>query len=343
MDKDLYKILGLDRGADSSQIKKAYRKLAMKYHPDKNPDDTEAEKKFKDIAEAYEILGDPQKKSRYDSGGYSAFNNGNGGGGGFGFEDIFDEIKREQERQNNIQRYSIINNIRLTVEEIYEGTTKTFRYNRYDKCNTCNGEGGEDVMKCEACDGEGIKVDVKNTPYGRFQQTKTCYKCAGKGYVIKSPCNSCQGNGIVTKTDEIDVDIPHSVFNNHKLHIRGRGSYYKEDGVEKYGDLILIVNIKEGKFSLGNNYDLVSNIKVDYPTLILGGKVEFESIDGTKLNVKINEKSDLNKRLKLKGKGLKNRGGNSRGDQYLLIDLDIPSTVTDKEKELLKELKKINE
>ena len=341
MEKDLYKILGVDKNADASKIKKAYRKLAMKYHPDKNPDDKEAEVKFKDVAEAYEILADPDKKRQYDSGGYSSFAGGQPKSRGFqDFEEFFSQVRRQQQRQNNMEQYSIFKRITLTVEEVFNGTKKSFRYDRYDKCKSCDGEGGEDVSKCTNCDGKGVKTTVKSTQFGMFQQTFDCSDCGGKGFVIKNPCNACGGDGTVVKSEKADINIPHSTFENEKLIMWGMGSYYKEDGADKHGDLVLLIRVKEDNFKIVNHYDLLSTIKVDYSTLVLGGKRSFKTIEGNEINVTISESTDINKTLKVKGKGLKNKNSNIRGDQYLNVEWYMPTEVSEKERELLEELKK---
>lgn len=346
MTKDLYKILGVDKNADSGAIKKAYRKKALKYHPDKNPDDQEAENKFKDIAEAYEILSNPQKKERYDKYGYEAAGqNGRAGHGGFGgFEDIFDNLRRQQQAQNNRNQYRKVHTLNLTMKEVYEGVKKTFKYTVYDKCSACDGKGGEDVTKCEACNGKGVKVSVQNTPFGMHETRVSCNECNGRGYKVTNPCNTCGGNGIVIATKEATVDIPHSTLPNQKLGLANKGSYYNEDGEDKYGDLILVISVTQDKFQIVENHGLLSKVKVDYPTLVLGGKVDFETIDGSKIKIDLPKGCEVGRKLRIKGKGLKVRGYDTlRGDQFIEVQLDIPKEISEEEKELLTKLKKVAE
>lgn len=346
MSKDLYKILGVDKNANDKDIKKAYRKMALKYHPDKNPDNSEAEEKFKDIAEAYEILSNPTKKSQYDSMGYNSFSQGNRGGNYYGFDDLtemFNQMRREQEAQRAKQHYTIFKKIKLTVEEVYSGVSKTIKYNRNDKCITCNGEGGENVERCGVCNGNGIISEKQKTNHGIFQKNYTCIKCNGRGFTMSKSCNTCGGNGIVIKSNEENIDIPQSIQNGQQMVLRNGGSYYKEGFNNLYGDLVIIVEIEEDKFKLLPNFGLLSKIKIDYPTLVLGGSVEFTTIEGSKIKVNIKELTEVGSKLRIKGKGLKNPMLNyNRGEQILEVELDIPTKVTSEEKSLLEKLKKIN-
>ena len=290
MSKDLYKILGVDKNASPSEIKKAYRKLARKYHPDKNPDNPESEEKFKEIAEAYEILSDKDKKAKYDQVGYEGYNQNRQGGGHSPFDDIefaFNRIRREQQFEMFRRRYSKIFELELTMNEIYHGVTKTVKYKVYDKVD-----------------------NVKRVDLVEKEET---------------------------------IEIPHSVKIGQQLIMYNGGSYYTLNNQEMYGDLIITIKVIEDKFMFYKNYDLISKIKIDYPTLVLGGDVNFTSIDGSKLNINIKPHTGLGRRLKLKGKGLKYVNHNvSRGDQYLEIDLEIPTETTDEEKEILEKLKKLS-
>lgn len=346
MNKDFYDELGVGRNATESEIKKAYRKLAMEYHPDKNPDNKEAEVKFKSIASAYEVLSDTVKKQRYDTMGHAAYTRTGGDnphsyGDASGFEYIFNEMRKEQNRDRNKQHYTKSHKVKLTVEEIYFGVTKKFRYDRYDKCTPCKGKGGEDVVRCEVCDGKGVNIKIESTAYGTMQQTFSCNSCGGRGFKISNSCNTCGGNGIVITSTESSVNIPASVMPNQKIVMRDKGSYYKEDGIDKYGDLIIIVEVVQDKFQLLPNYGLISEVIIDYPTLVLGGNIEFTTIDGAKLNVPISKFTQIGRRLKLKGKGLMVKGSDIvRGDQYLQVEVKIPESVTEEEEKLLAQLKK---
>lgn len=348
MSKDLYKTLGISKDADASVIKKAYRKLAMKYHPDKNPDDKEAEDKFKDIAEAYEILSDSDKKSRYDSMGYEGFSQGGGRpSGGFNHRDMesaFEQMRKEQQSQRARRQYSKAHKLSITVEEIYHGVNKTIRYDRYDKCQPCNARGGEDVKRCNTCNGSGIRTEIQRTQHGTFQQNFSCEQCKGRGFTMSKVCNTCSGNGMVISSNEESFDIPHSIQNGQQIMIMRGGSFYKDGMKEMYGDLIITIEIKEGDFKTLPNYGLLSKVKVGYPTLILGGSVEFTTIDGSKININVKEMTEIGRKLKIKGKGLKVPNYSAlRGDQILEVELHMPTSVTDEEKELLENLKKVTQ
>jgi molecular chaperone DnaJ len=348
MDKDLYGILGVDKNANANTIKKAYRKQAMKYHPDKNAGDKEAETKFKDIAEAYEILSDPDKKARYDQLGYGAFTQGGQkqrGGFGFGFEDmedVFNQMRQQQREEKTRRQYTKNYRLRLTMEEVYNGVTKTVRYKKYDKCDTCNGTGGEGVKKCTNCNGSGYTSRVTRQGNMVFEERQPCNTCGGKGFIISDPCKTCHGDGVILVEHEEEIEIPHSVKTGQQLLIMGGGSYYKSGKTDMYGDLIITIEVIYDKFQPTGENSLISKIKIDYPTLVLGGVVQFTTIDGSTHNVTIKEKTDVGKILRLKGKGLKFPNYEVlRGDQLLQIELDMPSEITDEERRLLESLKKI--
>lgn len=350
MSKDLYTILEVDKNADANVIKKAYRKLAMKYHPDKNPNDKEAETKFKDIAEAYEVLSDPNKKAKYDQMGYDAFSQGGGGGNPFGgspfehMEEMFNQMRNQQQSDRARHQFSKNYRLRLTMEEIYHGVKKTVRYQKYDKCTKCNGKGGENVVRCTTCNGQGYRTEVKRLGNSAFQQRFSCEACSGRGFTMSNACKSCSGQGMVLITHQEEIEIPHSVQTGQQLLIIGGGSFYRYRNSELYGDLIVTIEVIEDRFMVLDNHSLLSKIKIDYPTLVLGGAVEFVTIDGTKLNVSVKEFTDVGKRLKIKGKGLKHPNYDVlRGDQYLEVELDMPESITSEQRKLLEGLKKISQ
>lgn len=290
MSKDLYGILGVKKNATPSEIKKAYRTLSKKYHPDKNPDDPESESKFKEISEAYGILSNPDKKAKYDRMGYDAYNQGGGARPRSPFDDIefvFNQMRREQQFEQFRRRYSKVITLELTMEEIYHGTTKTIEYQRYDKTK----------------DGKNVSiVDCKE-----------------------------------------EIEIPHSVKTGQQLLLHSKGSYYVLNNEDMYGDLIITIKVKEDKFRFLRNYDLISKIQISYPTLVLGGDIKFTTIDDKELNINIKPRTTLNLKLKLKNKGLKLVNHNNlRGDQYLELELYIPTEITDEEKNILEDLKKLS-
>ena len=344
MGKDLYKILEIDKGVSDSEIKKAYRKLAKKYHPDKNPNNIEAENKFKDISEAYEILGNKESRNRYDSVGYEQYtSNPNDFNPNEMFENFFNSMRNQQNAQRKKVQNSILQTITLTMTEVYEGVTKKFKYYRFVKCQTCDGKGGDDITQCNSCKGEGIKHNVRQTGLGYVREVIQCDDCNGKGVEFKKPCKTCSGKTVTKKEEIIEVKIPHSVLPNQQLSLNNKGNFYYDGNNEGYGDMIIKVNVDETNYKfLNNNFDLISEIKIPYETLVLGGDSIFESIDGGKIKVAISELTKIGKTLKIRGKGLKKPNQNIvRGDQYLKVNLDFPKEVTEKEKNILKELKKL--
>lgn len=351
MSKNLYNILGISKDASDTEIKKAYRKMAIKYHPDKNQGDSEAEAKFKDVAEAYEILSDSNKRAQYDAMGYDAFVNGGAGQqrqnpfAGFGNpEDFFNEIRRQHQNENLKRKYSIVQKVKLTMSEIYHGITKKFKYSRSVKCGTCNGKGGENIVRCTACGGKGIRTRVTQNAFGTFRETYNCSACDARGFTIGDKCSNCHGRGVEKKSDHIEIDIPYSVLNGQQMGFGGKGHFYVDERGETYGDLILVIEIDQSKFSMLRDFSLLSKVEVSYETLVLGGEFMFETVDGSTVKVPVSEFSPIGHKLKLKNKGLKNPNFNHiRGDQYILLDLKFPTNISDEEKKLLTQLKKIKE
>jgi molecular chaperone DnaJ len=347
MAKDLYKILGITKEADDKEIKKAYRKMAMKYHPDKNAGDKEAETKFKDVAEAYEILSDGDKKARYDSMGYDAYANGGQRGqqgDPFGFSDIFNSMRQQQQGNRRKQQHSIIQKITLSMEDIYNGVTKKFKYNRLSKCEPCNGKGGEDVERCKTCDGKGIQLKIQRTEFGVVQQAISCNDCDGRGFKISKPCTTCHGKMFTQQVNVIEIKIPHSTMPNEQIHYSNKGHEYIDETGQNAGDLILVIDVNQEKSTILKDFGLLSKIDLPYEIMILGGEYEFKTIDGTKVKVTISKLTNIGRKLKLKGKGLKYKGYDvMRGDQYLMVDLKFPESITEEEEKLLTEIKKIKE
>jgi molecular chaperone DnaJ len=347
MSKNLYITLGVDKSATDSEIKKAYRTLAKKYHPDKNPDDDEAEVKFKEVAEAYETLSDSNKKARYDSLGHDAYMNNGQGREGYGsnnMRDVFDSIRKQQQEVANKRRYTITQSITLTMEEVYHGVTKTFKYKRLLKCQPCNGKGGEDIVRCTTCNGKGVRYRVIDTQHGRMQETISCSNCDGRGFKINNTCKSCSGSGMSKKEDTIDVKIPHGVMPNQQILLQGSGHYYVDENGSNSGDLVIIIAINEEKFTILKDFGLLSKIELPYETMVLGGAFEFKTIDGSIVKVPVSKLSNIGHKLKLKSKGLKYMNYDvMRGDQYIMVDLKFPKSITEEEEKILTELKKISE
>jgi len=341
MTEDLYEVLGVDRNVSKTELKKAYRAKAKEYHPDKNPDDQEAEKKFKDVAYAYEVLTDDNKKARYDQGGHNALNGTppQGQRGGFG-RDMFEEMIRQQNEANQRRQSSIVTTIHLDLEDIYNGVTKKFKYNRQIKCTTCNGLGGTNPSVCETCKGTGRAVKVTSTPFGHMQEIGRCNTCQGKGTTFESGCGTCNGIGAISSREEIEIEIPHGIASDTMFHRQGDGHEMPNGG---FGDLLMKILVRpHPKFERQYDNDLISTIKVPYVILMLGGKVPFTTIDGGKVNLTIKKLSKLGAKLKLTGKGLRKLDWkHSRGDQFLVLDIEIPDSVSTEEKELLEKMKKL--
>lgn len=347
--KDYYETLGVSKGADEQEIKKAYRKMAMKYHPDRNKDSAEAEAKFKEVQEANEILSDPQKRAAYDQYGHSAFENGGQGFGGqaggfegFGgdFGDIFGSIFGEggfggfgggRSRGPKVNQGSDLRyNVELTLEEAAFGVEKEIKYKRKGKCNTCSGSGaepGHSLKTCPKCGGNG-RV---RTILGVMQTVQECDECHGTGKVPEKACHTCHGTGTEKETVTRKVKIPSGVDNGQRLVIRDGGDAGDKDGI--YGDLYLFISVKKHEIFERNGHDIYCDIPVSVTTAILGGEVEVPTLEG-KTKIKISEGTQSGKVLRLKDKGIKY--ASHRGSEILTIKVETPTNLSSKQKELLK-------
>lgn len=353
MSKDYYKILGVDRNATSEEVKKAYRKMAMKYHPDKNNGDIDSETKFKEAAEAYDVLSNPEKKSNYDRFGTADANPFGGGGGnpfgGFGhgfsmddifsqFGDIFGQNKgggrwAQKKRKGGDLRLKVS----LTIQEILKGVTKKVKYKRQDSCKTCNGKGGTDVRDCMPCSGTGRRVVVQNTPFGQIRQEHGCPDCGASGKKVANPCGVCRGEGTVPKEEIVSVDIPAGVSSGMVLSMQGYGNYVK-DGIP--GDLqILVEELREFYFKREGNNLLVEK-EVSVIDAIIGSQVKVKTPHGD-IPITIQPGTEHGRQLRVVGKGIPdvNLG---LGDLIVKVSLKIPKNVTQEEKEVLEKLKESN-
>ena len=354
---DYYDLLGVQKGASDDEIKKAYRKMAMKYHPDRNPGDKSAEEKFKEINEAYEVLKDPQKKAAYDQYGHAAFENGMGGGaggfgrGGFGtggfdfsssgFSDIFSDIFSDfmgggssrsrggasGHRRGQDLRYDIV----ITLEEAFSGTTKNISFRRNGKCKKCNGKGGDSVSTCSRCHGSG----VINTRQGFFMSQSVCPDCNGTGYTVKNPCSACGGTGMETESKTLEVKIPAGVDNGTKLRIAGEGEAGL--GGAPFGDLYVYVMVRPSKVFIRDGRNLILNVPISMADAALGATIEVPVIEGGKAEVRIPKGIQSGERLRLRGKGMTNLGSGIRGDMFLDITVETPTHLTAHQEELLRE------
>ena len=336
--KDYYDILGVNKSSNESEIKKAYRKLAKEKHPDVGGDENE----FKEIAEAYEVLSNPDKKSDYDTYGHK----GKPAGGGYSqnMDDLFRDFgfggNFSQNRSRPMFGQDLRINIPLTLEEILNGTNKIIRYNRNGACTSCNGAGGHDISTCPTCHGQGSVVKHIRTPMGIMQSVETCPSCYGQGTTYAVECNVCQGNGVQRGEQEVSIDIPAGILDGNMLQYHGMGNAIKNGSAGK-----LIVNITEvaHKSYVRNGNDLKYSLKLKYPQLVLGDKVEIPTIDGTTIKINVPEHSKSGDNLRINNKGMKQMNTNARGDMYIVLDVDFPKKISEEERELLNKLKNIEE
>lgn len=356
--RDYYQILGVSKSSNADEIKKAYRKLAMQYHPDRNPGDKEAEKKFKEATEAYEVLKDDQKKAAYDQYGHSAFDHGGGSGGfsrggsnaGFNdfsdifsnFSDIFGDFAntgRSSKKSSSTRGSDIRYNLEISLEDAFNGIERKIKFSVASSCEPCNGSGaknGEKPISCTSCNGTG-KIRAQQ---GFFIVERSCGSCGGTGETIKNPCQSCKGQGRVQKEKNLAVKIPAGIEDGNRIRLSGEG----ESGVRggQAGDLYVFVTVKNHSFFIRKDNDIYAQIPIKMTVAALGGSIEIPTIDGAKAKLKIVEGSQTNDRFRLKGKGMTvlNSGGR-RGDMYVDIFVETPVKLNQKEKELLEELDKI--
>lgn len=344
--KDYYDILGISKGTSDDEIKKAYRKLAMKYHPDRNPDNKEAEEKFKDINEAYQVLSDPQKKSQYDQFGTTDFNGGFGGAGGFdfsgmgGFEDIFDSFFgggfSSRKRRNGPERGADLEyTLNLTFEEAVFGIEKEITISKNENCDTCNGTGskpGSNSKTCDNCGGTGQVRYQRNTPLGSFVSTATCDKCNGTGKVITDPCSHCHGKGTVRKNKKVKIKIPAGVDTGNVLPLRGQGEPGKNGGPS--GDLYINLRVAPHKLFNRKGFDIYIEEHISFGKASFGTELKVATIDGD-VKYKVPAGTQSGTVFRLKGKGVPRVNGHGRGDEYVKIIVDIPKSLNEKQEEAL--------
>ncbi len=353
-------MLGVDKNVTPDELKKAYRKLALKYHPDRNPGDKEAEEKFKEAAEAYDVLSNPDKKARYDQFGHAGLDGagGNGGqgmsmddifssfgsifgdlfgGGGFsfgGFGDARGGAGRATSRGSNLRI-----KVKLTLEEIDKGVEKKIKVNKYVACKSCGGTGARNnsFETCSHCHGTGVVTEVRRSLFGQMQTQSACPYCGGQGRIIKDKCHECHGDGIVKAEDIITINIPAGVSDGMQLSMRGQGNAAPHGGVP--GDLIIQVEeIPNDTFERQDN-NLFYNAFITFSEAAIGGAIEIPTLNG-KVRVKIEQGTPSGKVIRLKGKGLPDLNGYSRGDMLVSINVWVPKSLTKEEKSMLDELGK---
>ncbi len=356
--RDFYEILGLSRNAKPEEIKKAYRQKALKYHPDKNPGDATAEAKFKEAAEAYEVLSNPEKKSRYDQYGHAGMGNNFGGGfgGGMTMDDIFSQFgdifegafggggfsgfgrtgsrtSRRTTRGSNLRI-----KVKLNLEDILHGSEKKIKVNKYVACKACKGTGAKDgsaFRTCSTCRGAGRVTRVTSTFLGQMQTASICPHCSGEGQTIEDKCSSCYGNGIVKEEEVISINIPAGVQEGMQLSLSGRGNAAPRGGIP--GDLIILIEeIPHGKL-IRDNMNLLYDHHISFPEAVLGTNIEVPTLEG-KARIKIEPGTQAGKVLRLKGKGLPSVNSYGRGDLLVNINIWTPQSVNAEEKEILNRL-----
>jgi molecular chaperone DnaJ len=357
--KDFYELLGVSKSASADELKKAYRKLAMQYHPDKNPGDAAAEAKFKEISEAYDVLKDEQKRAAYDRYGHAAFESGMGGGrggGGFSgfnnhagfdardFADMFSDLfgadfggaRRGGASQQRTRGSDLQYNIAVTLEEAYHGKQEKIRFKTQVKCDDCEGSGsadGKEMKTCPGCQGSGRM----RAQQGFFTIERTCSQCQGMGKIIENPCLSCSGQGRVRKDRTISVNIPAGVEEGTRIRVASEGEMGLRGGPA--GDLYIFVSIVPHKFFIREGNDLHCEVPIKMTTAALGGSLEVPVIDGTKAKVTIPEGTQPGQKFRLKGKGMSIlQAGTRRGDMYIHVSIEVPVKLDEKQRELLTKL-----
>ena len=337
MAKDYYEILGVSRNATDEEIKKAYRKLALNYHPDRNPGDRVAEEKFKEINQAYQVLGDPEKRS-----GFDRFGAEQPGAYGFGFTRNFDDIfgdlfgdffgttQRKRARKGDDFRY----NLEIEFEEAVFGVEKQIEIPYDVKCSSCKGsriEPGFQPAVCKACNGRG---QARYTQ-GFFTINRTCDHCGGEGYLIKDPCKTCKGKGFVRTKKTLKVNVPPGVDTGVRLKMRGEGAQGLQDSAP--GDLYVVLKVREHPIFEREGDDIYVHTEIDFPTLCLGGEIPTPILGG-EMNLKIPPGTPAEKVFRLKGLGVPKSNGYGRGDQFVHLHIAVPKTVTDRQRDLLEQL-----
>lgn len=349
--RDYYEVLGVDKNADEAAVKKAYRVLAKKYHPDMNPGDKEAEKKFKEASEAYAVLSDPEKKRQYDQYGHAAFEGGAGGFGGFDFNsadfgDIFGDIfgdffgggRRGRANSGPMKGANIRTSVRITFEEAVFGVEKEVELTLKDECTTCHGSGakpGTSPETCPKCGGKGQVVFTQQSFFGTVRNVQTCPDCNGTGKVVKEKCADCHGSGYIANRKKIKISIPAGIDNGQSVRIRDKGEPGTNGGPR--GDLLAEVVVGRHPIFQRQEYNIYSTVPMSFPVAALGGEIVIDTVDGKVIyDVKAGTQTDT--KVRLKGKGVPSlRNKEVRGDHYVTLVVQVPDKLSNEAKELLKQ------
>ena len=355
--RDYYEVLGVSKTASEAEIKAAYKKLAIKYHPDRNPGDKEAEEKFNEAAEAYDVLHDPEKRQRYDQFGHEGLNGAGGFGasGGMNMDDIFSMFGDifgghgfgsafgfggGGSRQTRFQGADLRLKVKVTLNEVLTGTTKKFKVRKKVACPHCHGSGSEDgkADTCPQCKGTGYVVRTVSTMLGRMQTQSACTNCNGTGHIIKNKCSECKGEGVVNGEEVIEVRIPAGVMDNMVLTLEGKGHAGKQNGIP--GDIQVFIEVEPNPELTRDGNNLIYNLLLDVPTAALGGTAEVPTLDG-RVRIKIEPGTQPGKVMRLRGKGLPSvQGyGYGMGDLIVNIGVYIPENLNKEEKDLFEKLR----
>ena len=354
--RDYYEILGVAKGASQDEIKKAYRKIAIKYHPDKNPDDPTAEDKFKEAAEAYEVLSDEQKRQRYDQFGHQGVNGGGFGGGGMNMEDIFSQFgdifggggggfesffggggQRGGKRMRKGSNLRI--KLKLNLEEVAKGVEKKIKVKRYESCQVCDGNGsknGSSLQTCGTCQGQGQVKRVVNTMLGQMVSSSTCPTCHGEGKMVTQKCDACHGEGRQLREEVISINVPAGVADGMQLSMSGKGNVPERGGIP--GDLLIQIEEEHHPTLRRDGNNVMFEQYVSFVDATLGASVEVPTIEG-KVKIKIDPGTQSGKILRLRGKGIPDINGYGRGDQLIHINVWTPKNVNAEERQILERLR----
>ncbi len=344
--RDYYEVLGVDKSADDTSIKKAYRTLAKKYHPDMNPGDAEAEARFKEVNEAYDVLSDPDKKAKYDQYGHAAFDPASGGGSGFGgfgdfgfdISDIFSSFfggGGSTQRNGPVRGSNITVRLTLTFEEAVFGCKKEISYQKVQKCGECSGTGaakGTSPKTCDHCRGTGYVTVQQRTMMGMMQTRKQCDHCKGTGKIVETPCTNCRGSGYTRVTKKLDVNIPAGIDDGQQIGLRGQGSDGANGGGP--GDLNIIISVRPDAVFERDGYDLYCEVPITYAEATLGAEIDIPTLEGTQ-KFTIPEGTQTGTMFTLRNKGVQQVNGKNRGNLNITVVVEVPKGLNREQKDLL--------